>query len=407
MAAGENRARRALWTFVGAVVVASTAVVLVAPASAQALTPSLLIERTSAAVGETLGVAGFGWAPDELIQVELCGNLGLNGSTDCAVASGVTVAATPEGTWFTPLTVAAPPKPCPCVVSARSVEGAQTVVAEVKIAGAQQAAPAPEEEPAATIADHLVVVDASIVGSGPPLSWFGGAPAREVVLTVQNAGTRPMRQLSIDVAQGKTPDPATRGTVWVIDAIGPGERRTVHLPLSIGAFAIGTYRVDGMVGGTVPFDASTTTFPWGLLALMVVAVLMVAVALVARSRRLSRDAAVVAGARTPSPPSDAESAVAPETAGTSVPTRPPSRPSVVVDHQLLQGDLAEVLVAEIRRHAAAQGGRPPTDRELRTMIGEVVDRVAATAGLDAATSAVLREALARELAEAFAPAPPR
>lgn len=287
--AADGRAHRSrLLALLGIAILALVPNLTSPDASAQSGTPTVQVDRTVVTVGETVTVTGVGWEPGRLVQVETCGNLGLNGSIDCAVASGISVVVAPGGSWRTPLTVATPPKPCPCVVSAREVQGNGTATTELTIVGAVEAAPTPEEEPYESIGDRLVVTEMSIAGNGPLLSWFGAAPERELVLTVLNTGARPIRQLPIDLVVGRHPDPDDRQTVAVIDALEPGELRTVRLPLTIGSPAIGTYRVDGLVAGSVPFETRTRVTPWGLLVVVTAGIGAVALYLVSHRERFRR-----------------------------------------------------------------------------------------------------------------------
>lgn len=74
---------------------------------------------------------------------------------------------------------------------------------------------------------------------------------------------------------------------------------------------------------------------------------------------------------------------------------------------MLEDDIATVLVGEVQAFSARHDGRPPGLDDVEGMADTVVGRVAERDGLDASASAALRDALVRELTQAFAPTSPR
>lgn len=139
-----------------------------------------------------------------------------------------------------------------------------------------------------------VVTQATLEGSTRFADLFGAGPKRTLVLEVSNVGEADAVApgLQISVGKGDDLDPIYRTDGF--GRLGPGESLTVEIPISLPAGAFGTYTVAGQIGqdDLGRFTLQWETYPWGLLALNGLGVLLVAWAV--RRRLVTPKPALVA-----------------------------------------------------------------------------------------------------------------
>ncbi len=293
-------------------VAAATVLLSSAAAIAQddAPEPTLESNLAGAGFGERVIVSGTNWPPNSIVQVQTCGNLGLNGTSDCDQITTVQAGVNTAGTFAAVMLIGNPPVPCPCVFLVTSQSSGLVESLEFELRGAAVS----DDEPAGIVLPErrLNISEARIEGSGPWTALFGAPPQRTFVLTIVNTGAVPVNNPSIVLGLGKGADPTGFVAAPEIDRIEPGESVTVRVPLELPVMAIGTYAVVGSIPGfdtPIEFRAETSQIPW--LLLLIPVLILVQVGLLAirnrvRARLEERDAAlrpvVVAAPEVPAPP---------------------------------------------------------------------------------------------------------
>ncbi|MEV6356507.1 hypothetical protein [Streptomyces hydrogenans] len=296
------RARTALAALLTALALALLPAVP-AQAAPAAGDPTVAVSRNEAPKGGEITVSGTGWKAGALLMVLLCGQATpdkgvVGGTNSCANTDGRAATVDPRGAFSVKLPVAAPPKPCPCVVHVSGVTGQQDAVDAALAVTGHPTAPLPD----ATGDGRLAVLTAArLEGSGGVLTWFGAPPGRTVVLTVGNLGTAPVRDpvFLVGTARGvlapRDEEHQWRGT------IKPGQKARIELDVELSAGAHGDYRVSVSYGGKVlaeqPWKVGR---PWGvvlfwaLLAVVVPAALFrIGMVLVDRAGGRNRDSVPV------------------------------------------------------------------------------------------------------------------
>ncbi|PHQ51373.1 hypothetical protein BLA24_16190 [Streptomyces cinnamoneus] len=240
---------------------------LTAPASPAAAAPAAraapvaTVAPAAAPKGGTARVTGEGWRPRALLTLLVCGQNMIGGTNACANADGRTVTTTADGTFATTVPVAAPPKPCPCVVHVATVTGEPAAAdAPLGVQGHPEAPLPPQRD-----GERLSALEARLEGSSGLLTWFGAPPRRRLVVTVANLGPVPARDpvfrlgTSRGVLAPSWEEHRWRGTV----AAGGKERVSLDVELAAGAY--GDYLVSLGYGDEVlveqPWDVSR---PWGV-----------------------------------------------------------------------------------------------------------------------------------------------
>ncbi|WP_235735430.1 hypothetical protein [Nocardioides alcanivorans] len=143
----------------------------------------------------------------------------------------------------------------------------------------------------------MAVTSAELRGATRIQDLFGAAPERELRLTVENLGDVAITAPGLSIAVGKgDPEP-----VFLSDGIGrlePGQVARITVPIALPVGAHGTYTITGRVGDGErgEFGLTWETYPWGLLGLNGLGVLLVAWAL---QRRFMAPAAPLIAAGTP------------------------------------------------------------------------------------------------------------
>jgi hypothetical protein len=268
-------------------VLAGSVVIVAAPRAAAQAPPSVRVDRTGTAAGETLGVVGEGWPEGAVVLIELCGRAALGGSVDCDVANGRLVIAGADGKLFAPLEVGLPPQPCPCVV--RAVDQSTSVLATTPIAvQGLPTVPLDSTEQSPLPIRVIEVTDVGLERTAPVASWFGGRARWTLTFTLRNVGTVDLREPALSIAVGKQTDPSGLVDAPDVGTLAPGEERTFTVPVRTEPFAFGGYTVKIEAHGfaePVVARAHAATYPWGLL---VIALLALQVALVVARNRVRR-----------------------------------------------------------------------------------------------------------------------
>ncbi|GGP38070.1 hypothetical protein GCM10010278_13860 [Streptomyces melanogenes] len=249
----------------GAALVAAVLLMLLAawapPAAADDPKPVVTLSKPEAAKGTEITANGTGWRPGTLLMLLVCGQSSpgqgvIGGTNSCANADGRAVTTDAKGAFSKPLPVAAPPKPCPCVVHVATVTGEQAVVdAELKITG-HPVAPLPEQSGTGRLS---VLTAPRLDGSSGILTWFGAPPSRTLVVTVGNLGSAPVKDpvFQVGTSHGvfapQWEDRQWKGTV------APGGKAEVRLGFELSAGAHGDYQVSVKYGQKV-----LATQPWGV-----------------------------------------------------------------------------------------------------------------------------------------------
>ncbi|WP_289009942.1 hypothetical protein [uncultured Thermomonospora sp.] len=254
-----RRARRA-----GALAAVALLALPAAPAHAE---PAIRLDRTTVKVGQTLTVRLVGW-PAGNVLVELCGNEGLRGTVDCAVASSASTYVQEGRTATVMLSVGKPPIGCPCVVSVRPVSGGTARTVPIKVSGVPTLSEA--ERRTATAAGSsrkLTATKVTVTGGGPGEAWFGGTAHRTLRVTLRNEGTATLTDPPLSLTVGRGPEPTEPITAPALGTLAPGQERTYAIPFSVGAPAFGRYTVRGEITGLdepISFTAHTSSYPWAL-----------------------------------------------------------------------------------------------------------------------------------------------
>ncbi|MER5181713.1 hypothetical protein ABT009_25715 [Streptomyces sp. NPDC002896] len=230
------------------------------PASA-ADKPAVTLSKSEAGAGGSLTVTGKGWRPKALLMLLICGQSApgrgvIGGTNSCANGDGRAVTTDGDGEFSRKLPVAEPPEPCPCVVHVATVTGEQAAAdAVLKVAG-HPVEPLPEQDGAGKLS---VLTDTRLEGSSGILTWFGAPPGRQLVFTVGNVGSAPVKDpvFQVGTSHGvfapQWEEQQWRGT------IAPGKKARIKLPVELAAGAHGDYAVSLRFGGKVLAEQ-----PWGV-----------------------------------------------------------------------------------------------------------------------------------------------
>ncbi|MEU8803826.1 hypothetical protein [Spirillospora sp. NPDC048819] len=269
-----------------------------APASAAAERPGISAVPGKAAAGTAVRVRGSGWTPGTAVQIQVCGQNAVHGSADCDTRRGVSARVAPTGVFEAGLTVGAPPADCPCVIRVATMPGSgagaplhRTV--PFAVLGHPTGAILPEIIPV-----QADVVGLEVVGSGGWGEFFGGVPRRTLVVRIRNRGAEPIKDAPIVAGWGAGREPDVPLDAPPSGVIAPGETATYRIGVELPAASFGTFVVGGRYAGSVPFETSFSTFPWGLIGANVVAALLLlfGVRLTLRRRAVRRAAPRTRGA---------------------------------------------------------------------------------------------------------------
>ncbi|WP_131740608.1 hypothetical protein [Actinomadura roseirufa] len=248
--------------------------------------PAVEVDRAEARVGDTVTVDLAAW-PAGNVLIELCGNGGARGSADCAVAASATTSVDARGRGTAMVTVVRPPIGCPCVISARPVTGGRARTVPLAVKGVPTLSDAQRRTVSAAPARDLTVSGVRVDGGGPGASWFGGRARRTVSFTVRNTGAAPVTDPPLTLAVGRGDDPTGVLDAPRIGTLEPGAERTVTVRASLPRPAFGRYTIVGEITGIdrpARFTARTSSYPWALPAVVVLAVPLAAVRELRRPR---------------------------------------------------------------------------------------------------------------------------
>jgi hypothetical protein len=235
-----------------------------ASAASAALTkaqPKLALSRKEAGAGAHVTARGAGWHPKTLLTLLICGQNAIGGTNSCANAEGRAVTTDANGGFSKQLTVAEPPRPCPCVVRATTVTGTYAAAnAKLQVAG-HPVKPLPKKR----TGGRLSVLAARLEGSSGLLNWFGAPEQRTLVLTVGNLGADRARDpvFQVGTSHGVLA-PEWERQQWR-GAIDPGKKARVELPVELAVGSHGEYTVAAKLDRRVlteqPWDVRR---PWGV-----------------------------------------------------------------------------------------------------------------------------------------------
>ncbi|MFE7186045.1 hypothetical protein [Streptomyces erythrochromogenes] len=218
--------------------------------------PTVALSLQEAAKGTEITVTGTGWRARTLVMLLVCGQNMIGGTNSCANADGAAVSVAEDGRFTAQLPVAAPPKPCPCVVNVTSVNGDRSTVAvPLEITDHPVA-----ELPAASGTGRLAMLTGvRLEGEDGVLTWFGAPPARKFKVTVGNLGTAPVKDpvFQLGTAHGVFA-PLWEEARWK-GTVPPGGKAEVALDVTLPAGAHGDYTISLKYGETV-----VATQPWGV-----------------------------------------------------------------------------------------------------------------------------------------------
>ena len=230
-----------------------------APARAAGASATAKAVPGTAAPGATATVIGSGWPANTLITVLLCGQNAVNGTDSCANASGRALTTGAGGSFTVQLPVVKPPQPCPCVIHATTVTGANvTVNTPFPVIGV---ASVPIKQTPGT----MLPLTAGISGGGSLMTWFGAPPHRTFKAVIANVGNSAITDPVFRVG--------SRHSVYAPDwqeyqwsgVIAPGARQEIDVPLDFAAGAHGGYSVELQYNGTeLTTQQVSLPYPWGV-----------------------------------------------------------------------------------------------------------------------------------------------
>ncbi len=282
--------------------------------------PTLNLSSHTLVLDHYVVIGGSGWPADSALQASLCGSDAVDGSADCDSIDAVTFSPDSSGLLSASLLVAAPPKPCPCVVLVESLTGF-TKAFPVEVAGAASApiVPITPTEPSG----RVTISQVRVSGGANVASLFALSARRVIVVTIHNSTTKLVRTPALTAAWGRGPLAANRIDVASHSMIRAGGTRTVQVVFSLPFPAAGTYDVSVHLAGgrRSVLQSTTSTWPLGLLALLALGVVAAATRLRKKPQHSApgyawfplrpRPVAEPARARLEIPDPDAEAAPAP------------------------------------------------------------------------------------------------
>ena len=237
--------------------------------------PVISVIKPSWLPDETMIVRGTGW-PEGTVSVQICGNNGVNGTPDCDMPSSRTFGVGSWGVFGVKLTVVAPPAPCPCVILARSTRSEAVAVTPIVIAGHPVSDNAPTRPPSDD--GTSISLSMTITNQRSWRDFLGFGPRRHVQLTLTNTGTKETGTGTIDIAVGKDSPPTGFGATESFASIPPNESVTIDADLTLEAFAYGDYWIQAdvrAIRANATTAQQTSTFPSGLLALIVGVIILI------------------------------------------------------------------------------------------------------------------------------------
>lgn len=277
--------RRAPWAWFVAVLatVAAPSTVLAGDAPG----PELTLGQEVVVYGDQLQVRGTGFPAGALAHIELCGNAALDATADCDVRGATEYAVRESGELFGVVQVRPLPQPCPCVVRVTLSGGGREVTAPIQVPDAGFVTAAERISPAG-VAGGLEITGLRVTGGGGLGALVGAGQDRTAHVELTNSGSTTVRAPALAVTYGRGDDPTGILPVPAIQDIGPGSTVAVAIPVSVDALSFGSYTVRASVDGPgepVVARTSIRTYPWALIAAVLVVVQLMLLRLRNRVRR--------------------------------------------------------------------------------------------------------------------------
>jgi hypothetical protein len=286
----------------GAAALAAFVAVLPLPAAAQAADPVVTLDRTGTAAGDQMLVTGAGWPVGASVLVELCGQGGLRGSADCDMGNQTIAGVGSSGTFTTALNVALPPVPCPCVVKVTDQASSLSATAEIAVQGVPTL---PITRETLDLPERRIEVSSMEITGGSWTELFGLPAERTLAVTVVNTGAVAIEDPAVAIAWGGGDRPTGLVDPPDLEPMEPGATQTFQVDLPASGFAFGrrtaTVEVQGL-GEAGMSEASTSTHPWALLAIALVACQLLLLRIRNRVRRRLEPAAIDGAAPPPALP---------------------------------------------------------------------------------------------------------
>lgn len=244
--------------------------------------PALTVNPLAVSAGDKITVTGTGWPGSQMVDLSVCGNGGEGGSASCNRSGAASVGVGEDGVFGATLLAVVPPVACPCVV--RGTSGAYSAVQALDVIGA------PLRTAPAAIA--VPIVDAiGVEGSGPPSSWFGGSPERDVSVSVSNPSAGVVRDARVEIRWGSSGSEQSR-ILDVGEPIAASSSVVVTTTIALGALTWGDVEVRARVlttGEPTWVSTSTSSYPWGLIVGAFVLLQVIVIIVVRRNRRRRRE----------------------------------------------------------------------------------------------------------------------
>jgi hypothetical protein len=283
------RQRRGRFSVVAAAAVAASVLIgaLTAPAAyASADGPTLVLSKSTAKLGEYIGVTGSGFPIGTQLQVEICGIGG--SSNSCAIAAAVGATADALGGFHQMLRIVEPPTPCPCTVHVTPFAGtaADPVDTPISIPGLRYL---PQADPAAD-AGTAKLMQATAADDSPFLMQLGADGSVRVTVTFANLSGGPAPDPGVVLTVSRSGKQVGRYPLaWTGGALPVGARRTLTADLALPGGWFHDYEI-GVALGPAAHQATVRTLsaavrPWGELAAPAALAVGVGCLLAARRRR--------------------------------------------------------------------------------------------------------------------------
>ncbi len=228
--------------------------------------PSGVVLPSSARPGDTVEVGSKGWPAGSQIQAVVCGDWAIGGSNTCYLPGAVLGRADDRGRVHLQLTVAAPPRPCPCVIRLTTFSGdAQAQNLPIDVIGHEVGTPPVADQPSS----DLQLTSVTMQGSGSTLRrLLGLGGSAEVVVTVTNRGDAPatVPAVRVGLGDGELGDPQSSAVT-----VPPKQSRTVVLDVDLPVGSVGTQQatVAWAKDADARLSTSWSTYPWLLIGLVV------------------------------------------------------------------------------------------------------------------------------------------
>lgn len=229
------------------------------------------LSATEAAPGEQIRVTGEGWEPSQLLQFVTCGEGGVTGSGACDTRGALATPVRKDGTFVVDLTVGEPPKACPCVIHVAAVQGDADAVVNLPITlTGHTVGRIPQS---ADPVRQLIVQDARLTG-GTAAAWFGAPDTLTLIYTIRNPTTSTLVNATAQARLGGGGDDNVFHRETIAD-LGPGQSRTLQVPVEIPLAAFGRYVVQVDVSGLAQARLTYQAYPWGLLLVNLLGLLLI------------------------------------------------------------------------------------------------------------------------------------